>query len=230
MVANASTLGPSIVALCLRAGWKLGGVTEMYHFRLDAGDLNVVRRAACLDIETKYYGYRPYFNCSDLDQNGKLAAMAMAKADRWLKEHIPKFCRSQNNSNRQMIILCRSTLNNVHFYTTTSFVSCCNFAWSGVGGLEGTSGHLGGILYPVNGAFCTRCKNYTGILSTSCTYLCGGTFCVGHSSGETGSPIHHFSIYVSYKQPFCAWNPTPTSNSNITLICTLLTIFYRYRR
>ena len=107
---DASTLGPSIVALCLRAGWKLGGVTEMYHFRLDAGDLNVVRRAACLDIETKYYGYRPYFNCSDLDQNGKLAAMAMAKADRWLKEHIPKFCRSQNNSNRQMIILCRSTL------------------------------------------------------------------------------------------------------------------------
>ena len=90
-----------------------------------------------------------------LEQDGKLAVMAMAKADRWLKERIPKCCRSQNNSNRQMIILCRSTLNNVHFYTTTSFVSLLygNFAWSGVGGLEGTSGHLGGILYPVNGAF-----------------------------------------------------------------------------
>ena len=62
MVANANTLGPSIVALCLRAGWKLGGVTEMYHFRLDAGDLNVVRRAACLDIETKYYGYRRHIS------------------------------------------------------------------------------------------------------------------------------------------------------------------------
>ncbi len=93
----------------------------------------------------------------------------MAKADRWLKERIPKFCRSQNNSNRQMIILRRSTSNNVHFYT----FHCCNFGWSGVGGLEGTSGHLGGILYPVNGAFCARCKNYNGILSTCslCLFL-----------------------------------------------------------
>ncbi len=64
MVANASTLGPSIVAVsvCLRAGWKLGGVTEMYHFRQDAGDLDVVRRAACLDTETKYYGYRRHIS------------------------------------------------------------------------------------------------------------------------------------------------------------------------
>ena len=30
MVANASTVGPPIVALCLRAGWKVGGVKEMY--------------------------------------------------------------------------------------------------------------------------------------------------------------------------------------------------------
>jgi len=59
---DASTLGPSIVALCLRAGWKLGGVTEMYHFRQDTGDLNVVRRAPCLDIETKYYGYRRHIS------------------------------------------------------------------------------------------------------------------------------------------------------------------------
>ena len=28
MVANASTVGPPIVALCLRAGWKLGGVKD----------------------------------------------------------------------------------------------------------------------------------------------------------------------------------------------------------
>ena len=104
------------------------------------------------------------------DQDGKLAAMAMAKADRWLKERIPKFWRLQKNSNRQMKILCRSTLNNAHFYFNNliCFIAVCNFAWSGVGGLEGTSGHLGGKLYPVDRAFCTRCNFYTGILST-CT-------------------------------------------------------------
>ncbi|KAL7494346.1 hypothetical protein ACHAWT_003470 [Skeletonema menzelii] len=89
MVANASTVGPPIVALCLRAGWKLGGVKEMYLFRQDAGDLNVGRRAACLDIETKEFGISPpYFDCSDLDKDGKLAVMA--KVDRWLKDRIPK--------------------------------------------------------------------------------------------------------------------------------------------
>eukprot|EP00985_Skeletonema_marinoi_P017288 scaffold9389_cov124-Skeletonema_marinoi.AAC.4 len=89
MVANASTVGPPIVALCLRAGWKLGGVKEMYLFRQDAGDLNVGRRAACLDIETKEFGISPpYCDCSDLDEDGKLAVMN--KVERWMKERIPK--------------------------------------------------------------------------------------------------------------------------------------------
>lgn len=89
MVANASTVGPPIVALCLRIGWSLGGVKDKYLFRQDAGDLNVGRRAAGLDVETTGFAISPpYFDYSDLDEAEKLRELN--KLDKWLKDRIPK--------------------------------------------------------------------------------------------------------------------------------------------
>ena len=89
MVANASTVGPPIVALCLRIGWALGGVKDKYLFRQDAGDLNVGRRAAGLDVETTGFAISPpYFDYSDLDEAEKLRELN--KLDKWLKDRIPK--------------------------------------------------------------------------------------------------------------------------------------------
>lgn len=75
MVASASTVGPHFVALCLRAGWKLGGVKEKYLFRADGGDMAVGRRASCLDVDSKEFAISaPYFDYSQLDGDDKIAA------------------------------------------------------------------------------------------------------------------------------------------------------------
>ena len=88
MVANASTIGPPIVALCLRAGWKLGGVKEKYLFRADGGDMAVGRRATCLNVdEVEFAISPPYFDYTNLDAEGKIAAKE--KLQRFLKERLP---------------------------------------------------------------------------------------------------------------------------------------------
>ena len=88
MVANASTVGPPIVALCLRAGWTLGGVKEKYLFRGDGGDAAVGRRAACLDVDEKEFATSPpYFDFTHLSDDGKIEAKE--KVERWLKERLP---------------------------------------------------------------------------------------------------------------------------------------------
>mmetsp|Transcript_5168 Transcript_5168/g.8737 ORF Transcript_5168/g.8737 Transcript_5168/m.8737 type:complete len:863 (-) Transcript_5168:24-2612(-) len=123
MVANASTVGPPIVALCLRAGWTLGGVKEMYLFRQDAGDLNVGRRAACLDIETKEFGISPpYFDCSDLDEDGKLAVMN--KVERWMKERIPKVDSIPANS-WNLAVQCFASVCYQHSYLLANLDMAC---------------------------------------------------------------------------------------------------------
>jgi len=88
MVANASTVGPPIVALCLRAGWKLGGVKEKYLFRADGGDMAVGRRAACLDVDDKEFAISPpYFDYSHLDADGTIETKE--NLERWLKQRLP---------------------------------------------------------------------------------------------------------------------------------------------
>ncbi len=87
MVANASTVGPPIVALCLRAGWKLGGVKEKYLFRADGGDMAVGRRASCLDVDSKEFAISPpYFDYTHLDGDDKTEEKEKVK--RWLMEQI----------------------------------------------------------------------------------------------------------------------------------------------
>jgi len=74
-VANGCTIGPPIIALCLRAGWKLGGVKEKYIFRADAGDMAVGRRAAGHNIDTKEFAIScAYFDYSDLDDDARIKA------------------------------------------------------------------------------------------------------------------------------------------------------------
>ena len=88
MVANASTVGPPIVALCLRAGWTLGGVKEKYLFRADGGDMAVGRRAACLDVDEKGFAISPpYFDYSHLDGDERIETKE--KVERFLKAKLP---------------------------------------------------------------------------------------------------------------------------------------------
>ena len=88
MVANASTVGPPIVALCLRAGWTLGGVKEKYLFRADGGDMAVGRRAACLEVDDKGFAISPpYFDYTHLDGDERIKTKA--KVERFLKAKLP---------------------------------------------------------------------------------------------------------------------------------------------
>jgi hypothetical protein len=130
MVASGSTVGPPIVALCLRAGWKLGGVKEKYLFRQDAGDLGVGRRATCLDVQTKEFGISPpYFDYSDLDESGKLAAMN--KLDCWLKERIPKVDLIPPNS-WNLAVQCFASICYHYGYLNTTLDMECPLRFSSV--------------------------------------------------------------------------------------------------
>ena len=57
--ASGSTQGPPIVAVCLRAGWKLGGVLNTYLCLENAGDQFVGRVAAGLPLLTKDFTVLP---------------------------------------------------------------------------------------------------------------------------------------------------------------------------
>ena len=67
-VCSGCTVSPPIVAVCLRAGWTLGGVKDRYLFREGAGDQYVGRAAAGLDQLSKEFAVSPaYFDFSQLD-------------------------------------------------------------------------------------------------------------------------------------------------------------------
>ena len=57
--ASGSTQGPPIVAICLRAGWKLGGVLNTYLCLENAGDQFVGRVAAGLPLLTNMFAVMP---------------------------------------------------------------------------------------------------------------------------------------------------------------------------
>eukprot|EP00804_Cyclotella_cryptica_P006115 CCRYP_010730-RA/>CCRYP_010730-RA protein AED:0.34 eAED:0.34 QI:0/0/0/1/1/1/2/0/216 len=66
-VAGGCTVSPPIVALCLRAGWSLGGVKDRYLFYENAGDKYVGRCASGLGTDsTEFAISRPYFDYSQL--------------------------------------------------------------------------------------------------------------------------------------------------------------------
>ena len=57
--ASGSTQGPPIIAICLRAGWKLGGVLNTYLCLENAGDQFVGRVAAGLPLLSNEFGVLP---------------------------------------------------------------------------------------------------------------------------------------------------------------------------
>ena len=88
MVAAGCTVGPPIVSLCLRAGWKLGGVKEKYLFRENAGDMYVGRCASGHDNDSKEFVISPaYFDYTELDCDQ--AATMKARINEHLRSRLP---------------------------------------------------------------------------------------------------------------------------------------------
>ena len=74
MVASGCTVSPSIVAICIRAGWAMGGVKDKYLNRADAGDQYVGRCASLLSQVTKEFAVSPpYFDFTGLCDEEKIA-------------------------------------------------------------------------------------------------------------------------------------------------------------
>ena len=83
MVAAGCTVSPPIVSLCLRAGWKLGGVKDKYLFRENAGDMYVGRCASGHDVDSKEFAIsQAYFDYSELNPEEE------AKMKLRIKEHL----------------------------------------------------------------------------------------------------------------------------------------------
>jgi hypothetical protein len=90
MVAAGCTVSPPIVALCIRAGWVLGGVKDKYLFREGAGDQYVGRCASCLDQLTKEFAVSPpYFDFTNLDDATRIIRKAELKT--LVKERVPEY-------------------------------------------------------------------------------------------------------------------------------------------
>ena len=104
MIAAGCTVSPPIVALCIRAGWALGGVKDKYLFRENAGDQYVGRCASCLDQLTKDFAASPpYFDfkvIEKVDDDGKAVISPLEPNDgikckyelqSLLKDRLPHF-------------------------------------------------------------------------------------------------------------------------------------------
>lgn len=88
-VAGGCTVSPPIVALCLRAGWSLGGVKDRYLFYENAGDQYVGRCASGLRTDsTEFAMSRLYFDYSQLgSEEERIEREKTIKM--WLKERLP---------------------------------------------------------------------------------------------------------------------------------------------
>ena len=86
MVASGCTVSPPIVAICIRAGWAMGGVKDKYLNRADAGDQYVGRCASLLSQVTKEFAVSPpYFDftglCDEEKLQGKKRYMILSTKD-----------------------------------------------------------------------------------------------------------------------------------------------------
>lgn len=71
--ASGSTVAPSIVSICLRAGWTISGAKERYLKFEGAGDQFVSRVASGLDPTTKNFAVSPaYFEASNNDDEANI--------------------------------------------------------------------------------------------------------------------------------------------------------------
>ncbi|GFH55956.1 hypothetical protein CTEN210_12433 [Chaetoceros tenuissimus] len=91
MIAAGCTVSPPIVALCVRAGWALGGVKDKYLFRENAGDQYVGRCASGLNQLDKSFAISPpYFDFSKLSYED--AEKRKKEIDIFLNERLPVSC------------------------------------------------------------------------------------------------------------------------------------------
>ena len=97
MVASGCTVCPPIIAICIRAGWAMGGVKDKYLTRADAGDQYVGRCASLLSQVTKEFAVSPpYFDFTGLCDEEKIARKKEIRD--FLRERLPFFSGSPARS------------------------------------------------------------------------------------------------------------------------------------
>lgn len=96
-VASGSTVSPPIVAICIRAGWVLGGVKDRYLFRENAGDQYVGRCATGLDQSSKEFAVSPpYFDYSSVKDTEKFKRKEEVRE--FLKSRLPNYSSIQGKT------------------------------------------------------------------------------------------------------------------------------------
>jgi phage-related protein len=94
MVAGGCTVSPPIISLCIRAGWKMGGVKEKYLKYEAAGDQYVGRCAAGLNQLTKEFAVSPpHFDFTEAGEDDLDHVIARRKITTWLKTRITNLRR-----------------------------------------------------------------------------------------------------------------------------------------
>ena len=90
MVTSGCTAYLPIAALCIRAGWFLGGVKYKYLFRERAIDQYFGRCAICLDQLKKDFGVsQPYFDFTELCEIEKLDRNR--QISQFLETNLPRY-------------------------------------------------------------------------------------------------------------------------------------------
>jgi hypothetical protein len=108
MVASGCTASPSIVSICLRAGWVMGGVKDRYLKYERAGDQYVGRCASCLDQTSKNFAVSPpYFDFSDIKDLAERNEMKQ-KLNTWIDQRLCH--RNINGQTRHLIQLCFASI------------------------------------------------------------------------------------------------------------------------
>ena len=73
MVAARCTVSPPIVSICVKAGWKMGGIKDKFLKRENADNQYVGHCTSCLDqLDKRFAVSPPYFDYSHLDDVEKL--------------------------------------------------------------------------------------------------------------------------------------------------------------
>ena len=123
MVASGCTIGPPIVPLCLRAGWKLGGVKDKYLFLEGAGDMYCGRCAVGLNPTTIEFGIScAYFDYTELVPDERIRMKI--KVNDHLAHRIPNFSEVDANA-LKLAQYCFAALCKAHTYLSENLHANC---------------------------------------------------------------------------------------------------------
>ena len=123
MVASGCTIGPPIVPLCLRAGWKLGGVKDKYLFLEGAGDMYCGRCAVGLNPTTIEFGIScAYFDYTELEPDERIRMKI--KVNDHLAHRIPNFSEVDANA-LKLAQYCFAALCKAHTYLSENLHANC---------------------------------------------------------------------------------------------------------